>query len=51
MEVVEKMIVSEQRSPKIFLSGSIRGRRQLLEIYRLMYHTLEDAGAEVLRNS
>jgi nucleoside 2-deoxyribosyltransferase len=48
MEVVEKMIVSEQRSPKIFLSGSIRGGRQLLEIYRLMYHTLEDAGAEVL---
>jgi len=48
MEVVEKMIVSEQRSPKIFLSGSIRGGRQLLEIYRLMYHTLEKAGAEVL---
>ena len=34
--------------PKIFLSGSIRGGRQLLDTYRLMCDTLEEAGAEVL---
>ena len=48
METMEKMIASEQRNPKIFLSGSIRGGRQLLEIYRFMYDTLEEPGAEVL---
>lgn len=48
MEVVEKMPVSEQRGPKIFLSGSIRGGRQLIETYQLMYCILEEAGAEVL---
>ena len=48
MEVNEKMPVSERRSPRIFLSGSIRGGRQLLETYRLMYDTLEETGAEVL---
>lgn len=48
MEVTDKMMVSEQRSPKIFLSGSIRGGRQLLETYRLMYDILEEAGADVL---
>ncbi|WP_048066109.1 nucleoside 2-deoxyribosyltransferase [Methanosarcina acetivorans] len=37
-----------QQHPKIFLSGSIRGGRQLLEIYRLMYDSLEEAGADVL---
>jgi nucleoside 2-deoxyribosyltransferase len=42
------MTVSEKRSPKIFLSGSIRGGRQLLETYRFMYDILEEAGAEVL---
>ncbi|HEY3360832.1 MAG TPA: nucleoside 2-deoxyribosyltransferase [Methanosarcina sp.] len=42
------MKVSEKRSPKIFLSGSIRGGRQLLETYRFMFDTLEEAGAEVL---
>ena len=48
MENVKNMTVSEKRSPKIFLSGSIRGGRQLLETYRFMYDMLEEAGAEVL---
>jgi len=48
MEYVEKAVVSRQQNPKIFLSGSIRGGRQLLETYRLMYDTLEETGAEVL---
>jgi 2'-deoxynucleoside 5'-phosphate N-hydrolase len=48
MEVVEITPVSERGSPKIFLSGSIRGGRQLLETYRLMYDTIEETGAEVL---
>lgn len=45
---MKKMTVSEKRGPKIFLSGSIRGGRQLLETYRFMFDTLEEAGAEVL---
>jgi nucleoside 2-deoxyribosyltransferase len=48
MEKLEKMKVSEKRNPKIFLSGSIRGGRQLLETYRFIFDTLEEAGAEVL---
>jgi 2'-deoxynucleoside 5'-phosphate N-hydrolase len=48
MEKLEKMKISEKRGPKIFLSGSIRGGRQLLETYRFMFDTLEEAGAEVL---
>ncbi len=48
MENIKKMTVSEKRSPKIFLSGSIRGGRQLLETYRFMFDILEEAGAEVL---
>lgn len=48
MEIIEKTKVSEQHGPKIFLSGSIRGGRQLLETYRFMFDTLEEAGAEVL---
>ncbi len=48
MENLEKIRVLEKRSPKIFLSGSIRGGRQLLETYRFMFDTLEKAGAEVL---
>ena len=48
MEKLEKMEISEKRSPKIFLSGSIRGGRQLLETYRFMFDTLEETGAEVL---
>lgn len=48
MENIEKIMDLEKRSPKIFLSGSIRGGRQLLETYRFMFDTLEEAGAEVL---
>lgn len=48
MEAAESMPVSEGRRPKIFLSGSIRGGRQLLETYRLIYNILEETGAEVL---
>lgn len=39
---------SDLKAPKIFLSGSIRGGRQLLSVYRFMYDTLEEAGAEVV---
>jgi nucleoside 2-deoxyribosyltransferase len=45
---MEKKTVAERQNPKIFLSGSIRGGRQLLETYRFMYIALEEAGAEVL---
>lgn len=38
----------ELQNPKIFLSGSIRGGRQLLETYRLMCDVLGEAGTEVL---
>jgi nucleoside 2-deoxyribosyltransferase len=48
MEDLDKIIISEKQSPKIFLSGSIRGGRQLLETYRFIFDTLEEAGAEVL---
>ena len=48
MEVTTKTHVSGMGSPKIFLSGSIRGGRQLLETYRLMCDILEEAGTEVL---
>lgn len=45
---MEKSIFHGQKKPEIFLSGSIRGGRQLLETYRFMYDVLEEAGAEVL---
>jgi nucleoside 2-deoxyribosyltransferase len=45
---MEEKEVTEKQDPKIFLSGSIRGGRQLLETYRFMYDALEEAGAEVL---
>ena len=45
---MEEKKVTEKQNPKIFLSGSIRGGRQLLETYRFMYDALEEAGAEVL---
>ncbi len=48
MENLEKMKVSENRGPKIFLSGSIRGGRQLLDTYRFMFDILKEAGSEVL---
>jgi nucleoside 2-deoxyribosyltransferase len=48
MEALEKIPASEKRKPKIFLSGSIRGGRQLLETYQLMQNILEETGAEAL---
>jgi len=45
---MEKVVISEKDKKKIFLSGSIRGGRQLLDVYRLMYDSLEEAGADVL---
>lgn len=48
MENLENTAVSGKLNPKIFLSGSIRGGRQLLETYRFMFDALEEAGAEVL---
>lgn len=48
MEVMDEIPVSERLRPKIFLSGSIRGGRQLLETYRLMYNIIEETGAEAL---
>lgn len=48
MEELENMKILEKRSPKIFLSGSIRGGRQLLETYRFIFDTLDETGAEVL---
>lgn len=47
-EEMEKIIPSGQGKKSIFLSGSIRGGRQLLETYRFIYDALEEAGAEVL---
>lgn len=48
MEVMDEIPVSERLRPKIFLSGSIRGGRQLLETYRLMYNIIEETGAKAL---
>jgi len=48
MKNLEETKYSEKRSPKIFLSGSIRGGRQLLETYREICDILGEAGAEVL---
>lgn len=48
MKALEKTPASEKRKPKIFLSGSIRGGRQLLETYQLMYNILEETGADAL---
>lgn len=45
---MEENIFPGKKKPKIFLSGSIRGGRQLLETYRFMYDVLGEAGAEVL---
>lgn len=45
---MEKVMVSGKGKKRIFLSGSIRGGRQLLETYRFMYDALEEAEAEVL---
>jgi len=48
MEAFEKMPVPDRCRPKVFLSGSIRGGRQLLETYGLMFDSLKEAGAEAL---
>ncbi|HIH74225.1 MAG TPA: deoxyribonucleoside 5'-monophosphate N-glycosidase [Methanosarcina sp.] len=45
---MEKIKFSGQEKKKIFVSGSIRGGRELLKTYRFMCDTLEEAGAEVL---
>ncbi|MDI9395548.1 MAG: nucleoside 2-deoxyribosyltransferase [Euryarchaeota archaeon] len=45
---MEKSIFPGQKKPKVFLSGSIRGGRQLVETYRFIYGALGEAGAEVL---
>ncbi|AKB27180.1 deoxynucleoside 5'-monophosphate N-glycosidase [Methanosarcina siciliae C2J] len=45
---MEKVVISGNDKKKIFLSGSIRGGRQLLDVYRFMYDSLEEAGADVL---
>lgn len=48
MDNLERMTVSEKRKPRIFLSCSIRGGRQLLDTYRLICDIVGEAGAEVL---
>ncbi|WP_269850324.1 nucleoside 2-deoxyribosyltransferase [Methanosarcina horonobensis] len=45
---MEKAVVSGQNKKKIFVSGSIRGGRELLETYRFMCDALGETGAEVL---
>ena len=45
---MEKFALSRQKKPKIFVSGSIRGGRQLLETYGFMCKTLKETGIEVL---
>ncbi|MHC1755755.1 MAG: nucleoside 2-deoxyribosyltransferase [Methanosarcina sp.] len=45
---MEKKKAAERQNPKIFLSGSIRGGRQLLETYRFIYDALKETGVEVL---
>lgn len=48
MEITGKKGILGAKNPKIFLSGSIRGGRQLLGTYRLICNILEEAGADVL---
>lgn len=45
---MEKLVFSRQDKTKIFVSGSIRGGRQLLATYGFMCETLRETGAEVL---
>jgi hypothetical protein len=45
---MENFVVSKQDKTKIFVSGSIRGGRQLLDTYRFICETLRENGAEVL---
>lgn len=44
----KKAEISDKKLPKIFLSGSIRGGRQLLETYMVMCNFVEEAGAELI---
>lgn len=44
---MEKVEFSTRKVPRIFLSGSIRGGRQLLKTYQLMCNFIKEAGAEV----
>lgn len=45
---MEKFVFSGQDKPKIFVSGSIRGGRQLLDTYLFICEALKETGAEVL---
>jgi hypothetical protein len=45
---MEKVVTSGQDKKKIFVSGSIRGGRQLLDTYQFMCETLRETGVEVL---
>ena len=47
-ETEKKAEPSDKNKPKIFLSGSIRGGRQLLETYMLMCNFVEETGAELI---
>jgi len=47
-EIEKKTEKSDKNKPKIFLSGSIRGGRQLLETYMLMCDLVEAVGAELI---
>ncbi|MGB9929817.1 MAG: nucleoside 2-deoxyribosyltransferase [Methanosarcina sp.] len=44
---MEKVEFSTRKVPRIFLSGSIRGGRQLLKTYQLICDFVKEAGAEV----
>jgi 2'-deoxynucleoside 5'-phosphate N-hydrolase len=44
----EKALDLKKHSPRIFLSGSIRGGRQLLGTYQLIHEILKEAGTEVI---
>lgn len=45
---MKENITSGQKKPKIFVSGSIRGGRQLLNTYGFMCGVLGETGVEVL---
>lgn len=47
-EIEKKAEKSDTNKPKIFLSGSIRGGRQLLETYMLMCDLVEAVGAGLI---
>jgi nucleoside 2-deoxyribosyltransferase len=47
-ETEKKAEPSDKNKPRIFLSGSIRGGRHLIETYMLMCNFAEEAGAELI---